>query len=293
MPLLAIPILLAISCAEHPLSLRGLAGTEVTLLVAEHPQDDGVILERLEDDRWTEIREVSGEDRWILTWPGEGETFRLAETDSGPYGEPLTVESLEISLFSADAGSHRIPGDSVEATISMQGPVEGVVESVVLRFRRQNDGKTRWWQPDCEGEDCWSDTPVVYATLSTLDSMTEITPACLVAEGPSGIEHLIAEIVIPGEQDKEVLLDQVWTSWATWDDQWLWGDLHAHSNLSMDGCEDVDQNCSERGSTPAEDFFDQARSHALDFAALTDHAEYVTYRPDGAGTEPMYHVWEE
>ena len=39
---------------------------------------------------------------------------------------------------------------------------------------------------------------------------------------------------------------------------WVWGDLHAHSNWSYDGCEDPAALCAARGEAPAADFFQAA-----------------------------------
>lgn len=72
--------------------------------------------------------------------------------------------------------------------------------------------------------------------------------------------------------------------------RWVWGDLHAHSGWSFDGCEDADALCAPRGDLPASDFFAQAEALDLDFAALTDHAEAGTWSPDGG--EVAYQVWE-
>ena len=69
-----------------------------------------------------------------------------------------------------------------------------------------------------------------------------------------------------------------------------WGDPHAHSNLSQDGCEDHDDLCRSRGETAAADFFAQALDRGLDFAALTDHAEYSQLYPEG--TEDEVVIWQ-
>lgn len=69
-----------------------------------------------------------------------------------------------------------------------------------------------------------------------------------------------------------------------------WGDLHAHSGLSQDGCEDPDALCLPDGDLPGETFFDNAATNGLAFAALTDHAEFVTYRRPADGVE--VDIWE-
>jgi len=69
-----------------------------------------------------------------------------------------------------------------------------------------------------------------------------------------------------------------------------WGDLHAHSGLSQDGCEDPDALCLPDAELPGEAFFDNAATNGLAFAALTDHAEFVTYRRPADGVE--LDTWE-
>lgn len=69
-----------------------------------------------------------------------------------------------------------------------------------------------------------------------------------------------------------------------------WGDLHSHSGLSQDGCEDPDALCLPDATLPGEAFFENAATNGLAFAALTDHAEFVTYRRPADGVE--LDIWE-
>ena len=62
-----------------------------------------------------------------------------------------------------------------------------------------------------------------------------------------------------------------------------WGDLHAHTNFSHDGCEDPDTDCRADEDEPAELTFSRAEAYGLQFTSITDHAEVTTYeRPDDA-----------
>jgi hypothetical protein len=65
----------------------------------------------------------------------------------------------------------------------------------------------------------------------------------------------------------------------------VWGDLHSHTNLSMDGCEDNSGvGCLPRTSLkPAEDWYARAREFGLDFAAMTDHSEFAVYEDVTSG----------
>ena len=74
------------------------------------------------------------------------------------------------------------------------------------------------------------------------------------------------------------------------DGVWYWGDLHAHSGWSWDGCESPETGCTLRGDTPGADFVDNAADSELDFAALTDHAEAVRRYLQGT-SEAALAVW--
>jgi hypothetical protein len=71
-----------------------------------------------------------------------------------------------------------------------------------------------------------------------------------------------------------------------------WGDLHGHSNLSADGCENTGTTCSERSLGAGMDFFPNAIDQGLDFAAMTEHAEYLDYYPDGLTGEAI-DIWQQ
>ena len=76
---------------------------------------------------------------------------------------------------------------------------------------------------------------------------------------------------------------------------WAWGDLHAHSAWSFDGCENPDLECTHDAQGPGTRFFAEAEGVGLDFAALTDHAEADLYRfaPDALHeTGAQYDIWE-
>ena len=69
-----------------------------------------------------------------------------------------------------------------------------------------------------------------------------------------------------------------------------WGDLHVHTNLSNDGCEMPNQFCDSRDGVPASDAIDIAADNGLDFFALTEHAEWEVFAPDGGED---YDIWAE
>ena len=71
----------------------------------------------------------------------------------------------------------------------------------------------------------------------------------------------------------------------------VWADLHAHTNLSMDGCEANGQGCTSREpGLPASDVLDQAQESGLGVLALTDHVEFSLYTDLDNGT--VHDIWE-
>ena len=72
---------------------------------------------------------------------------------------------------------------------------------------------------------------------------------------------------------------------------WAWGDLHAHSDLSHDGCEDPASGCTNDITTVGLDFFDDAIAEGLDFAAMSDHAEWRTWAESAEATETL-NIWD-
>lgn len=58
----------------------------------------------------------------------------------------------------------------------------------------------------------------------------------------------------------------------------LWGDPHAHSGMSADGCETPDADCvAEMAGAPGKNMAKRAADNGLDWFALTDHVEFGEY----------------
>lgn len=70
----------------------------------------------------------------------------------------------------------------------------------------------------------------------------------------------------------------------------VWGDLHNHTNLSHDGCESPENGCLPDFELPGEATFTRAGAYGLDFAAITDHAEFTRYARPDAGID--IDIWE-
>ena len=70
----------------------------------------------------------------------------------------------------------------------------------------------------------------------------------------------------------------------------VWADLHAHTNLLMDGCEANGAGCVSRDpGEPASDFLEQAVESGLSVVAITDHAEFSVYTDLASGRE--HDIW--
>ncbi|MCP4807814.1 MAG: hypothetical protein GY913_09770 [Proteobacteria bacterium] len=69
----------------------------------------------------------------------------------------------------------------------------------------------------------------------------------------------------------------------------VWADLHAHTNLSMDGCEDEGDACTAR-TTPASDALENAVEAGLDVVSLTDHAEFLEH--EDLETGQVSNIWD-
>ena len=100
----------------------------------------------------------------------------------------------------------------------------------------------------------------------------------------------------PVDEDGELLWEQGYLSVDTHrvislGAEVLWGDLHGHTNLSLDGCEHVEEYCQTREEEPGLTFFDEAIANGLDFAAITDHAE-LEYWETPATMGELRSIWE-
>ncbi|RME24645.1 MAG: DUF3604 domain-containing protein [Deltaproteobacteria bacterium] len=144
--------------------------------------------------------------------------------------------------------------------------------------------------------DCLVDAPTPWE-LAEVDAPLEIPSVRLVHDEPAMVDFeariWVDAVGVDGAPARGLLaegrLDEPIASMGR---AVYWGDLHAHSNLSYDGCELPDQSCDHRGDYAGEDFFDNARAEALDFAAITDHAEWERYYPEGLDG-PWVDIWSE
>jgi len=224
-----------------------------------------------------------------------GSCYRL-EQDGRILAEAC-AQAVQLQASSDPAPALLLSGEDLTAWLQLD--VEGLDllrGEIVLRRLRQDTAS--YLAPEClEGEaideDCWSSEPV--ALLPTLAPAglaapleVELPPYTPAPDG-SLVEELGLYLRVQDSDGAELLVGGALQVLVV-DAALKWGDLHAHSNLSMDGCEDVDAGCAPRGELPAEDFFDKAVEAGLDFAAITDHGEWDLIK---FSDQPTLDIWEE
>jgi hypothetical protein len=276
--------------------LEAVAGLGGVALVLERPAPDGAWLWRLDEDGSERIMPAVGtllvdpaggpDSCYELRGPGGSlaeacATVAVAAHSSVP-SPPLVLvdESLVLSLASLDpeAGLAVARGDWV------------------VRRSRPADALLDWLDPDCLDRDaldgaCWTPEPWALPGSALGDGAT---PALTLPPYRPDDEGVVVERVglylrLEDAAGATVLAGgEIEVAFAG--HRLFWGDLHAHSNLSMDGCEDPDAGCASRGASAGADFFANAVAAGLDFAAITDHAEYDLLSVEGG---PEVDLWEE
>ncbi len=198
-------------------------------------------------------------------------------------GEELEIEPTELQLSLDIPGgqllAHR--GDRFTRSLSYQGAdLYGLPVALVV----ERDGEA-WLEARCEdGLPCWREEPVYWAHWEQGDLPERLALDFIAeAEEPqvTGVE-LRLEVVrhTVGGGLAAVEHELIETGRRV-----LWGDLHAHTNLSGDACEDYDNSCLPWGEAPGSEIFAAAEEAGLDFLALTDHAEHSIYERIDLGTE--------
>ncbi len=210
----------------------------------------------------------------------------------GDAGEDSRADSAAAVMdpgFYWEAPPDGVPllnGESLALWLGWQSG-DGAPLSVGLRRRALDGpdaGRELWATP--QGE--WSEDPTERVSLASGETAQLELPVAEASAAEFTLEavDLSGEVALTdAESGEAAALD-----WIALGRGMAWGDLHAHSNLSHDGCENQEVDCDDRGDGPGEDFFAQARERELDFAAITDHAEWSRY-VSAAGE--AYDIWPE
>ena len=230
-----------------------------------------------------DARGVTGSQYALLDGDDE-----LARTD---------VVSLEVTHVSDPGPPVLLDGELLQLQLTLNA--NGLTlpsGDLVLRRHILPGGDTTYLDPACLDataltEDCWTETPG--ALIEDL-AVADVQGALVLPDhdpAPAGPQveelHLLLRVV-DGDGDEVLAGGGVRAVFLG--SQLKWGDPHAHSNLSHDGCEDAEAGCGNRGAYPGEDHFANAVDAGLDFAATTDHGEWYEIRVDG---ELAWLLWDE
>jgi hypothetical protein len=164
-------------------------------------------------------------------------------------------------------------GDALMRTLASTGAdLYGLPLALVV----ERDGEA-WLDPRCEDElPCWRDEPTWWDRWEQGDLPAEL--------GVAWWAELEQPALTDIELRLELLRNEVGFTLASSDTQILetgrrvlWGDVHSHTNLSYDACEDPERECRPVGDRPGSELFSVAEEVGLDFVVLTDHAEFDQY----------------
>lgn len=219
---------------------------------------------------------------WLDLEPGA--TYRWVGPDAE---EEITPTVLEIEVVSEGQPAAAQRGDVVARGLSWKGAdLYGLPVALVV----ERDGEA-WLDARCEdGAPCWRDEPVWWARWDQGDIPEDLEVSWW------------AELEDPGLAEMELRLElvrsEVGSTLAAAQHEVLetgrsilWGDLHTHSNLSYDGCEDPENGCLPLDERPGAEMFAVAEEFDLDFTALTDHAEFSQYNRSDLMLD--LDIWEE
>ena len=270
--------------------LKALAGLGGLIVQARGGDGAEFVVELWQDGAWVELTHMGAER---MTWVGP------------PVSAPVSLRARSVAWqgeveFDASAPSltwledvepgAMLEGDHLARSLGWSVlPLDiGPVSSQISLTARD---EIRYLPGGCEAVSCWQDTIVPFATATDLASAPETLTMAFRAPalGPA-VGELMVQIAARVD-DEPVVLARAAMELRLLGGRWRWGDLHAHSRWSNDGCEDELEYCAPRGDLPAEDFFANAADASLDFAAITDHAEYDYYWPQGDSGEAL-EVWD-
>ena len=277
------------SVEVHLPSLSALLGNSGTFLWLSSPLESQQQVERETDGQWLLLAD---EGRYLLDEADDQARYRVHDLRSDLATAPLSPTALgeifsfqqeDDLLFSGETVSFALDGASIPQD----------VPPLALHLVRVQAGEERYLDGSCltaGSTDCWVAEPSPLQE-SLAAPFTSAPPSFTTDASEPGSVALSFRLSATLDDGSWGLIQQDAGSYVDLAYQPCWGEVHAHTNLSFDGCEDPEADCQDRGEGAATDFFQQAVDRGLDFAAITDHAEYSLYYPEGEGTEPVLDIW--
>lgn len=248
-------------------ALTGDLGTIAWVSATPSSLEEGDLsLQALRAGKWGDA--CVGASRCVLAEPADQVR---AITADGSSTSPATTPALVSPSLAVDRPDRAFFADETVALSSDPDLPAGAPVGSYLSH--QADGATRWWS-DSDG---WLDAPqtIDLHTLELSSFATRITSSTLtlivgVAATDWASEADLGPVELAGLASAELTIVEL-------GHRLQWGDPHVHSDLSQDGCEDPDSGCQGPDIEPASDLFFNAEDQGLDWAAMTDHAEWSTY----------------
>jgi len=286
-------------------ALSGVAGSEGAVLWVDEAVSAGITLERDAGDGWQAVDAAMQLDdsTWVDEGAPAGSAYRLHHADTDAATDAVTPSAMALSIgLDAPAGIYADEAVAVEVEAgAIDGEAPPVSGAAVLSW--ETPSAVWFLDGDCVadggdvvdiGGDCWTDVATVASVMSLEDGGFVALGGLVLPDGPSAEGALVAALAVDVGDGALHILDRDEAALVRLDRSLAWGDLHAHSNLSHDGCEEPDDNCNDTvPGEPGIDFFSVAIDRELDFVALTDHAEWLLYYPSGRTTGESFPVWEE
>jgi len=177
------------------------------------------------------------------------------------------------------------PGELVHRIAVRTGPALDELP-VSLGVQRDHDGA--WLSSDCGSESCWQERATAWATWQPGELPDRMEFSYFAEEQQPRLVKLHVWLFMARE-GQDVPLARASSRVHELGRHLAWGELHNHTNLSYDACEDPEASCGPLWGWPGEEVFLRAEENGLNFAALTDHAEFDTYLLQEEGLELDIH----
>ncbi len=273
-------------------SFVALAAAGGLIVAARGAPQVGFVLERLDGESWEPLGTLTGSEVWVGAPTPPSTLLRARRVGSGALTPVFQPSAVVVSWDAVDEATPMLlEEEEVAPTMTLSALPAAGLGPASLRVSLDLGWTTLYLPEGCLDFSCWTEEETGWTDAPDLAGLSTSYTATFAAPGlgPTAAT-LTVELSVHTESGR-ILVSRSERPLILLGGRWYWGDLHAHSRWSNDGCEDPDELCGPRGDGPGEDFFANAGDAGLDFAAITDHAEWDWYWPDGAEGEPIP-VWD-